>query len=231
MLESTAFGVTAPGPEIPARPGIERSLMRFSLAPREEKFFDMFEKSADTVLEGVRLFKDMMDNFENVEEKARVIKEVENKGDVNTHEIVEKLNRSFVTPLDRDDIHALSSELDDILDCVEALASRFLMFHIKEVTPEMKTFAHLILQATEEISKAVHSLKKLDNLMSFCKEIKRLENLGDDLSRKVIADLFADEKDPIRLIILKEVYGRFERSLDKCEDVANIIEAIVVKNA
>jgi uncharacterized protein len=205
--------------------------MRFSLAPREERFFDMFEKSADTVLEGVRLFKDMMDHFENVEEKARQLKEVENRGDTNTHEIVEKLNRSFVTPLDRDDIHALSSELDDILDCVEALASRFLMFHIQEVTPEMKTFAQLILQATEEISKAVHSLKKLDNLMSFCKEIKRLENMGDDLSRKVIADLFADEKDPIRLIILKEIYGRLETAMDKCEDVANIIEAIVVKNA
>jgi uncharacterized protein len=205
--------------------------MRFSLAPREEKFFDMFERSADTVLEGVRLFKEMMDNFENVEEKARCIKEVENKGDQNTHEIVEKLNRSFVTPLDRDDIHALNSELDDILDCIEALASRFLMFHIHEVTPEMKTFAQLLLQATEEISKAIHSLKKLDNLMSFCREIKRLENLGDDLSRKVIADLFAVEKDPIRLIILKEIYGRLETAMDKCEDVANIIEAIVVKNA
>lgn len=205
--------------------------MRFSLAPREERFFDMFEKSVDTVLEGVRLFKDMLDDYAHVEEKARHIKEVENRGDLNTHEIVEKLNRSFVTPIDREDIHSLSSGLDDILDSVEALANRFLMFHIREVTPEMRTFAQLLLHATEEISKAIHSLKKLDNLMSFCREIKRLENMGDDLSRKVIADLFADEKDPIKLIILKEIYGRLETAMDKCEDVANIIEAIVVKNA
>ena len=205
--------------------------MRFSLAPREEKFFDMFERSVDTVLEGVRLFKDMMDQYENVEEKARRIKEVENNGDHNTHEIVEKLNRSFVTPIDRDDIHALNSQLDDILDSVEAMASRFIMFNIKEVTPEMRSFAQLLLQAAEEISKAIHSLKKLDNLMSFCREVKRLENLGDDLSRKVIADLFRNEKNPIQIIILKEMYGRMETAMDKCEDVANIIEAIVVKNA
>lgn len=205
--------------------------MRFSLAPREERFFEMFEKSVDTVLEGVRLFKDMMDQYENVEEKARQIKEVENKGDLNTHEIVEKLNRSFVTPIDREDIYSLGSALDDVLDSAEALANRFLIFRIEKPTPEMRTFAHLLLQATEEISKAIHSLKKLDNLMSFCREIKRLENMGDDLSRKVIADLFRNEKDPIRLIIYKEIYARMEDAMDTCEDIANIIETIVVKNA
>lgn len=204
--------------------------MRFSLAPREERFFDMFNESVDVVLKGVSLFNDLVQDYTDVEEKAKRIKEVELEGDHNTHRLVEALNRSFVTPIDRDDIHALNSGLDDILDYAEALASRMILFKIKEVTPEMRQFGELLLKATDEISKAVHSMRNLDHLMSFCKEIKRLENLGDDVSRKAISDLFEYEKDPIELIKLKELYGRMEGAMDKCEDVANIIETIVVKN-
>ncbi len=204
--------------------------MRFSLAPREERFFDMFEKSVETVLQGVTLFNEMMRDYTDVEEKARKLKEIELEGDNNTHRIVEALNRSFVTPIDRDDIYQLNSSLDDILDYAEALASRMLLFKIKETTPEMRQFGDLLLKATEEISKAVHSLRRLDHLMSFCREIKRIENLGDDVSRKAISDLFENGKDPIELIKLKEIYGRMESAIDKCEDVANIIETIVVKN-
>jgi len=204
--------------------------MRFSLAPREERFFDMFNVSVDVVLKGVTLFNDMMVNYTDAEEKAKKIKEVELEGDQNTHRLVEALNRSFVTPIDRDDIYQLNSGLDDILDYAEALASRMTLFKIKEPTPEMREFSDLLLKATEQIAQAVHSLRHLDHLMSFCKEVKRLENLGDDLSRKAISDLFENGKDPIELIKLKELYGRLEGAMDKCEDVANIIETIVVKN-
>lgn len=204
--------------------------MRLSLAPREERFFDMFEESVEVVLRGVKLLNDMLLDYTNVEQKAKVIKDVELEGDQNTHRIVEALNRSFVTPIDRDDIHMLNSGLDDILDYAEALASRMLLFRIKEATPEMKQFGDLLVKATDQIAKAVHSLRRLDHLMSFCKEIKRLENLGDDVSRKAISDLFDNETDPVQIIKLKEVDGRFESAMDKCEDVANIIESIVVKN-
>ena len=204
--------------------------MRFSLAPREERFFDMFNESVDVVLEGVRLFNDMIQDFTNLEEKAKKIKEVELRGDQFTHRMVEALNRSFVTPIDRDDIYALNSGLDDILDYAEALASRMVLFKIKETTPEMRQFGELLLKSTEQIALAVHSLRHLENLMDYCKEIKRLENLGDDVSRKAISDLFENERDAIALIKFKELYGRMESAMDKCEDVANIIETIVVKN-
>jgi predicted phosphate transport protein (TIGR00153 family) len=204
--------------------------MRFSLAPREERFFDMFEKSVETVLKGVTLFDELMQDYTDVEEKAKRLKEIELEGDHNTHRLVEALNRSFVTPIDRDDIYQLNSGLDDILDYAEALASRMTLFKIAQPTPEMREFSSLLLKATEQIAQAVHSLRRLDHLMSFCKEIKRLENLGDDVSRKAISDLFDNVKDPIELIKLKELYGRMESAMDKCEDVANIIETIVVKN-
>lgn len=204
--------------------------MRFSLAPREERFFDMFATSVEVVLRGAQLFNDLIQDYTDVEQKAKKLKEVELEGDENTHKLMETLNRSFVTPIDRDDIYALNSGLDDILDHMEALASRMLLFKVKETTPEMRQFGEIILQAVEQISEAIHHLSKLNHILKYCMEIKRLENLGDDLSRQVISDLFENEKDPIELIKLKEIFGRMESTVDKCEDIANIIETIVVKN-
>lgn len=204
--------------------------MRFSLAPREERFFEMFETSVDVVLKAARLFNEMIQDYTDVENKAKALKEVELEGDQNTHKLMEALNRSFVTPIDRDDIHSLNSELDDILDFMEAIASRMVLFKVTEPTAEMREFGELILKAAEQISQAVHSLSRMDHLLSYCKEIKRLENLGDDLSRKAISDLFDNETDAIRLIKLKEIYGRMEATMDKCEDLANTIETIVIKN-
>jgi hypothetical protein len=204
--------------------------MRFSLAPREERFFDMFEESVDVVLEGVRFFNAMLQDYKDIAQKAKVLREIEHKGDLNTHRIVEALNRSFVTPIDRDDIYQLNSALDDVLDYTEAIASRLVLFRISSITPEMKQFGDLMVKAAEQIAQAVHSLRKLDHLMSFCREIKRLENLGDDVSRKAISDLFDNHTDPIQLIKLKEIYARMEATMDKCQDIANVIETIVVKN-
>ncbi|MGA9751124.1 MAG: DUF47 family protein [Acidobacteriota bacterium] len=204
--------------------------MRFSLAPREVRFFDMFEASVEVVLKGARLFSEMLHDYTDTPQKAKAIKTVELEGDQNTHQLMDALNRSFMTPIDRDDICALNSGLDDILDCVEALASRMVLFKIQEPTPEMCEFADLLLEAVEHLAGAVHSLRKMDTLMLYCREVKRLENLGDDLSRKVISDLFEKEGDPIRIIKLKEIYGRMESAMDRCEDVANIIETIFAKN-
>lgn len=204
--------------------------MRFSLAPREERFFTMFEQSVDVVVEGVKALKDLLDDYTDVEQKARHLKAIERRGDENTHRMFEALNRSFVTPIDREDILRLNETLDDILDYVEALAVRCELFKITETTEEMRQFSDLLYQAVLQIQQAIHELTHLGKLMPFCHEIKRLENMADDLSHKAIADLFENERDPINLIKLKEVYARMESCMDKCEDVANIIETIVVKN-
>jgi len=205
--------------------------MRLSLLPREDNFFILFEKAADNLVAGAKLFQDFMDRYENVEEKAQKLKDVEHQGDLIIHEIVEKLNRSFVTPIDREDIHALASGLDDVLDSIEAVANRMTLFKIPAPTGPLKTMTGILVQASEQIQKAVHSLRKLDHLMVFCIEIKRLETQADEISRTLLGELFEREKDPIAVIKWKEIYGRMEASADKCADIAKIIEAIVVKNA
>jgi predicted phosphate transport protein (TIGR00153 family) len=205
--------------------------MRISLLPKEENFFLLFEKASDNLVAGAKLFQDFMDRYENVEEKAQKLKDVEHQGDLIIHEIVEKLNRSFVTPIDRDDIHSLASGLDDVLDSIEAIANRMVLFKIPSPTEPLRRMTAILIQASEQIQKAVHSLRKLDHLMVFCIEIKRLETQADEISRTLLGELFEREKDPIAVIKWKEIYGRMEAAADKCADIAKIIEAIVVKNA
>jgi hypothetical protein len=205
--------------------------MRISLLPREDNFFLLFEKASDNLVAGAKLFQDFMDHYENVEEKAQKLKDVEHQGDLLTHEIVEKLNRSFVTPIDREDIHALSSGLDDVLDSIEAVANRMTLFKIPSPTEPLRRMTGILVQASEQIQKAVHSLRKLDHLMVFCIEIKRLETQADEISRTLLGELFEREKDPIAVIKWKEIYGRMESAADECADIAKIIESIVVKNA
>lgn len=204
--------------------------MKFSLVPREERFFDMFAELSQVVLQGARHFNGLLCDYTNVEAKTKAIKDIELEGDHHTHRIIEALNRSFVTPIDRDDIHALTSALDDILDYIEALAIRLSLFKVKTITPEMVEFGGLIEKAAEQINEGVRHLRNLEHLWSFCREIKRLENLGDDISRKAISRLFENGMDPVELIKLKEIYGRMEATMDRCEDVANVIETIVLKN-
>jgi predicted phosphate transport protein (TIGR00153 family) len=205
--------------------------MKFSLIPRNEDFFLLFEKASDNLVVGANLLQDFMDHYEHVEAKAQKIKDVEHQGDLLTHEIVEKLNRSFITPIDREDIHALASGLDDVLDSIEAVANRMMIFKITAPTEPLKRMTGILVRAVEEINRAVHSLRKLDHLMTFCIEIKNLETKADELSRHLLSELFKEEKDPITVIKWKEIYGRMEAAADECEDIAKIIEAIVVKNA
>ena len=205
--------------------------MRLSFLPRDENFFLLFEKAADNLVVGTRLLQDFMDHYEQIEQKAQKIKDIEHQGDLLVHEIVEKLNRTFVTPIDREDIHALASALDDVLDSIEAVANRMMIFKIPAPTEPLKQMTAILVRAVEEIQKAVHSLRKLDHLMTFCIEIKNLETRADEISRHLLAELFDGEKDPITVIKWKEIYGRMEAAADMCNDIANIIESIVVKNA
>jgi predicted phosphate transport protein (TIGR00153 family) len=205
--------------------------MKFRLFPRGEDFFPLFEQAADNLVAGATHLRDFMDDYRNIEQKAQAIKAIELKGDHLTHEIVEKLNRTFITPMDREDIHALSSGLDDVVDAIEAVSNRMIAFRIEAPTPELREMTDILCRAGEEIQKAIHSLRKLDGLMCFCIQIKNLETRADELSRQLISDLFGRERDPISVIKWKEIYGRMESATDRCEDIANIIEAIVVKNA
>jgi predicted phosphate transport protein (TIGR00153 family) len=201
-----------------------------SLFPKHEDFFTLFEKQGSVVCQGCELLLDMVEHFENVEQKATKLKDVEHEGDLITHEIFGKLNRTFITPLEREDIHGLASSLDNVLDAVEAIGSRFVLFRVKQVTPEAIQLARIVAQAGVQIEKAVKQLRDYDKLMPYTIELNRLENEADEVSRRVVADLFNGGHDPIDVLRWKELYGRLEAAADMGEDVANILEAIVLKN-
>jgi len=175
----------------------------------------------------------MLDNFADPQESQRRIKDVEHKGDAITHSIIQKLNKTFITPLDREDIYSLASKLDDILDLIDASAQRFIMYNVDHATPEAKSLAFLILQGCQAVDKAVGKLgnKANEQIFECCVEINAIENEADRVSREAISRLFDEEKDPIALLKWKEIYETLEKATDKCEDAANILESVVVKNA
>jgi len=204
----------------------------FGLIPKDEKFFVLFKEMTTTIIEGAQLLKEMMDSFESPQLSKKKIKDVEHKADQLTHDIIKKLNKSFVTPLDREDIYALAAALDDILDLIDASAQRVVMYNVEKPTPEAKELAFLILKSCQTIDKAVALLGgKLEPIAEYCMEVNSLENEADRVCREAISRLFDEERDPIQLIKWKEIYETLERATDKCEDAANILEAVVVKNA
>jgi len=202
----------------------------FSLFPREEDFFVLFRKQAALVREGCSQLLEMVTAFDRLEERAKQLKEVEHRADVVTHEIFERLNRTFITPLEREDIHQLASNLDDVLDAVEAIGSRVVLFQVGKPPAEALRMATILTECAVQIEQAVDNLKQMNNLISFTMEINRLENEADGISRQVTADLFSGKHDLLDVMRWKEIYGRLEGAADKCEDVANAIESIVVKS-
>jgi len=202
----------------------------FSLFPREEDFFVLFRKQAALVREGCNQLLEMVTTFDRLEERAKQLKEVEHRADVVTHEIFERLNRTFITPLEREDIHQLASNLDDVLDAVEAIGARLFLFQVGRPPAEALRMATILTECAAQIEQAVDNLKQMNNLISFTMEINRLENEADGISRQVTVDLFSGKHDLLDVMRWKEIYGRLEGAADKCEDVANAIESIVVKS-
>ena len=202
----------------------------FSLFPREEDFFTMFRKQAALVREGCVLLHEMLESFDRLEDRAKRLKDVEHEADLVTHEIFERLNRTFITPLEREDIHQLASNLDDVLDAVEAIGSRVVLFRVGRPGAEAIRMSKILTECATQIEQAVDNLKHMGNLMSFTMEISRLENEADGISRHVTADLFSGRHEVLDVLRWKEIYGRLEGAADKCEDVANAIESIVVKS-
>jgi predicted phosphate transport protein (TIGR00153 family) len=204
----------------------------FGLIPKDEKFFAMFKEQTVNIIEGAQLLKEMLDRFENPPLSQKMIKDVEHKADHLTHDIIKKLNKSFVTPLDREDIYSLAGALDDILDLIDATAQRFVMYNIEKPTQEAKELAFLILKSCQSLDKAVALLGgKLEPIAEYCVEVNALENEADRVYREAVSRLFDEEKDPIQLIKWKELYEILEKVTDRCEDAANILESVVVKNA
>jgi len=201
--------------------------------PKEIDFFEMFEKAAVNVNRGATLLVEMMDNFSVAEVKAKEIHQAEQEGDMLTHEVMRRLNKTFMTPIDREDVHALAGRLDDVLDLIWASADRAVLFKLNNPPNEVVELSKTLHETTEIIIKAVKCLKdkKYSYIQEYCIEINRLENRGDRIFREALVKLFDNIKDPILVIKWKEVYENLEDASDKCEDVANILESIVLKHA
>jgi hypothetical protein len=208
--------------------------MGLRIIPREEAFFDLFKAQAANVVEGAVLLKDLLEDYTNVDQKRMKIEKAESFGDEIAHKIIEKLNMTFITPMDREDIHALSSALDDILDFINATSQRLNLYGVESINAEAKELANIVLRAAEETLALIENMKNLKDVKSMKSrwiEVNRLENEGDKVSRNAIAGLFKNEKDPIEVIKWKELYEHLETAIDKCEDAANIVEAVALKNA
>jgi uncharacterized protein len=206
--------------------------MRLPFIPREEKFFELFVEDAQNVLTAARMLVEFFGSYDQRERIASQLRDLERKGDGLSHDIGTKLENTFVTPFDREDIHQLISRLDDVLDFIEEVADTCILYKIEEPTPMALEQAQIVVQQCEELVRALEKLKGFRNVSPHWIEIHRLENEGDRVGRKAIADLFTDDgPDPIEVIKWKEVYTLLEDTIDACEDAANVIERIVVKHA
>jgi len=204
------------------------------LLPRDTSFFDYFEQQGAKTVEGCRAFLTLAEHPENVEVRSREIKVIEEECDTITHKVVESLHKTFITPLDRNDIYRLTTKLDDIMDFVEAASERLSLYDIRTTTKELCELARVLVSSAERVLEAVTGLRNLKNaqlILTKCIEINRLENEADALLRASLAKLFREEKDPIAVIKWKEIYELVETATDRCEDVANIIEGVVLENS
>jgi predicted phosphate transport protein (TIGR00153 family) len=206
-------------------------MLAFRLIPREERFYDDFNALARQIRHGARLLLEMLEPPRPIWDKADEIKEIEHKCDFLTHEIIQRLHRTFVTPLDREDIHTLARTLDDVMDAIDASATIVSLYHIENVRPGARELARIIFDSAEQVVGAVGALEGRKGVAECAVEINRLENEADRALQAAIRSLFAEEKDAIEIIKWKEILDFLEQATDRCEDVANVLEGVVVKHA
>ena len=201
------------------------------MIPRETKFFDMFAEMSSNLTQGATALRELLKDYKDVNAGVQKIKDIEHKGDDLTHAVLIKLNQTFITPFDREDIHRLASSIDDVLDYVNSAADRLIMYKIKEVPNAAIELADVIVRQSDELSKAVHLLEKNpQKVLEYCVEVNRLENEADTVARNAIGKLFDNEIDPIHLIKIKELLEVLETATDKAEDAANVLETVVLKS-
>lgn len=204
-------------------------LQRFM--PQDGDFFVLFQKQAENVVSGAQAFVRMLEHFSGVPEQVQSIKAIEHNGDEITHQLFRKLNSTFITPFDREDIHELSSTMDDVIDLIDAAASRFVLYRVAHVRGGTVELCKVLAAATVEMKEAVYAMQSPDKALHRVIEINRLENESDRICRTLIAQLFEEEKNPVEIIKWKEIFEVIETAVDKCEDVSNVIESVILKNA
>ena len=204
----------------------------FRLLPKEDKYFDQFNRLASNIHGSAQLLQKLFSDFGNRATYANQIKELETTCDDITHSIIKQLNQTFITPFDREDIHALASVLDDVIDDIEYIAQRVILYRLDASTEDAVKMTGVLTRMTVSLEVAVSSLEKNgDAVLKECSGLHALETEGDNYHHDAVARLFSEETNPIQIIKLKELYEKMERALDKCEDVANVLETIVLKNA
>ena len=203
--------------------------MPLRLLPREESFFDLFEQMARKVQEGAEELLDLVKNYSDVDQKAGRVVDIEHEGDEITHEVMRRLNTTFVTPFDRDDIYRLASSLDDVLDHIEAGAEYLQLHRIEDSLPQMVSLTETLATAASITSDAMPSLRKMRGLENYWVEINRLENQGDRSYRRTIAELFSGDYKAMDVLKYKDIIEEVEAAIDRLEDVANTVESIVLK--
>lgn len=206
----------------------------FSIIPKEMIFFDLFEEAAKNAHQGALALVDLLEDFRNVPEKVKKIKDIEHAGDKITHTTIEKLNQTFITPLDREDIHELICRIDDVIDLIDTAVARMHLYKIDKPTEDAKALGRVLVKATAiiiELLPKMRNLKLSSSLLQDCIAIHTQENEGDRIEQHALASLFENGHDPIYVIKWKDIYEELESATDRCEDVANVIEGIVLKNA
>lgn len=208
-------------------------MARLRLIPRDERFFELFEKATTVAVAGAETLEAMLANIGQAEEYRRRIADLEHEGDSIIHEVMDKLNRTFVTPIDPEDIRAIASRLDDIIDFTQASAERIVLYQVTELNPACQDLAAVLTQATKEVQLVVRLLRDFGQrkaILELCIEINRLENSGDKVYREAMGNLFR-QGDMMELIRWKEIFEQVEQAIDECEDLADVIESVVVKHA
>jgi predicted phosphate transport protein (TIGR00153 family) len=201
------------------------------LLPKEAKFFELFEQTSSNLILGATAITNLLREFKDTAQYVQQIKDIEHRGDELTHTILIKLNSTFITPFDREDIHTLTSSLDDVLDFINAAADRIMLYKITAAPRAAYELAEILVKQSEALGRAVRNLEKLKDVLPHCVEVNRLENEADRISREAIGKLFDTEKDPIALIKIKELLEVLETATDKAEDAANALETVVLKSA
>jgi predicted phosphate transport protein (TIGR00153 family) len=217
-----------------ARQLLKAALSMLKFAPHKEKFFDLFKQAAENALSGARALKQMLEHYDNPQESWKKIKDLEHEGDRITHRTIRSLNQTFLTPIDAEDIHALITALDNVMDAIEAAAARMILFRIDQPTTEAKELSEIIVTSAEQLVKAVSHMPRLDDIDEYCIEINRLENTADDIYRKAISRLFENGENgtaPLEVIKWLDIYEILESATDRCEDVANTLETVGLKNS
>ena len=202
--------------------------------PTEENFFELFDAMAQVLVEAAAALNDLITDYQEIDAKAQVLREMEKRADAFTTDICQRLNISFVTCIDREDIHALAMSMDDVLDYIEAAADRMKLYGVEEPRPEAAELSALLIEATKFIKTAVGelvNLRHIENVLTPCVEINRIENQADEVQRRALARLFREEKKPLEIAKWQEIFDRLEIATDRCEDVADVLESIVVRNA